>query len=86
MDVTHIRKHLHLRIEQADEQILAVMAEMTESLFKVYQPHTENPTPTQQLQPMTRLEITSEIEASMADYERGDCLSLEESSQEAASW
>ena len=86
MNATQIRNRLHLRIEQADEQVLTVLSEMTESLFKMYQPQAEAPNPNQQFHPMTRRELTSEIEASMAEYERGNCISLEESSQEAASW
>lgn len=93
MGVDLIKERLHLRIEQADEQILQVLAEMTESLFKTYQPEALEISDTElaakykeHLQPLTREEITSEIEQSMADYQRGDYITLEESSKEAASW
>lgn len=86
MDAAQIRERLHLRIEQADDEILTVLAEMAESLFKVYQPQAETQSYEQHLRPLTRAELTSEIETSMADYERGDYLALEESGREAASW
>ena len=80
-------KHLHLRIEQADEQILQVLAEVTESLFRAYQPEVLEESESdlsakyaEHLRPLTREELTSEIEQSMADYERGDYITLKESS------
>lgn len=93
MDAGLIKERLHLRIEQADERLLKVLAEMTESLFKSYQPDaleqaesSLQETYAQHLRPRTREEMTKEIEAAMADYERGDYLTLEESSKEASSW
>jgi predicted transcriptional regulator len=88
-----IKKRLHLRIEQADEQLLHVLSELTESLFKTYQPQVleqqeaDNPAVyADHLQPLSRQEMTKEIDEAMADYERGDYVTLEESSKEAASW
>ena len=93
MGVDQIKERLHLRIEQADEQVLQVLAEMAESLFKTYQPQMLEQTKadlsndyTEHLRPLTREEMTTEIETSMADYERGDYITLEESSKDAASW
>ncbi|WP_020535718.1 hypothetical protein [Lewinella cohaerens] len=93
MGVERIKERLHLRIEQADEQMLQVLVEMTESLFRTYQPQILkekeadlNKDYTEHLRPLTREELTSEIEESMADYERGDYLPLDESSKEASSW
>jgi hypothetical protein len=86
MDAAQIREHLHLRIEQADERLLTVLAEMAESLFKTYQPQAVAPPNKQDFRPLTRQEITSEIETSMAGYNRGEYITLEESSKEAASW
>lgn len=93
MGVEVIKKRLHLRIEQADEKILQVLAELTESLFKTYQPQVlEQPESdksavyAEHLSPLSREEMTKEIETAMADYERGNYLTLEESSKEVASW
>ena len=38
MDAIATKDLLHLRIEQADEKLLAVLAELTESLFRSYRP------------------------------------------------
>lgn len=38
MDATAMKDLLHLRIEQADEKMLSVLAQLTESLFKSFQP------------------------------------------------
>lgn len=95
MDADLLKEHLHLRIEQADAKLLSVLVELTESLFKNYQPETlkqsitevkQATIYTEHLQPMTRQKLTAEIEESMAEYERGESLSLEESSKEAAAW
>jgi len=92
MGIDQIKERLHLRIEQADEKILSVLSELAESLFETYQPQVlEQPEDkskayAEQLQPLSRAEMTKEIEEAMADYERGDYLTLEESSKEAASW
>ncbi len=95
MGVDLLKKHLHLRIEQADAKLLSVLAEVTESLFKSYQPEAleqsaieikQSVIYTKHLQPLTRQELTTEIEESMAEYERGEYLTLEESSKEAGSW
>lgn len=86
MSAEQLKERLHLRIEQADDRLLAVLAEMAESLFKNYPPHAAIPSDEQVMRPLTRQELTSEIEASMAEYERGEHISLEESKREAASW
>jgi len=86
MSTEQLKERLHLRIEQADERLLAVLAELAESLFKTYPPHAPTPYDEQAMRPLTREELTSEIEASMADYERGEYIGLEESKREAASW
>ncbi|PSR10452.1 MAG: hypothetical protein DA408_03860 [Bacteroidetes bacterium] len=88
-----IKERLHLRIEQANEQMLQVLAEMTESLFKTYQPQMLEQKEAdlsaayaEHLRPLSREEMTKEIETAMADHERGDYITLDESSKEAASW
>jgi alpha-D-ribose 1-methylphosphonate 5-triphosphate diphosphatase PhnM len=93
MGVETIKERLHLRIEQADEKVLQVLDELTESLLKAYQPQVlkqqeadKSAAYADHLQPLSRQEMTEEIEEAMDDYERGDYLTLEESSKEAASW
>jgi hypothetical protein len=86
MSAEQLKERLHLRIEQADERLLAVLAEIAESLFKAYPPKAVTPSDGHDIRPLTRQELTSEIEASMAEYERGEYISLEESKRESASW
>ena len=86
MDTAQIRERLHLRIEQADERLLTVLAEMAETLFKAYQPQAVPSNYEKHMKPLTRQELTSEIETSMAECERGEYLTLEESSKEATAW
>lgn len=96
MDATAIKELLHLRIEQADDKLLSVLAEMTESLFKTYQPEAveivdeeekafaeemKNIAPPSWAKPITREQFNAEIKASLAEYERGECLTLEEVEQ-----
>ena len=93
MNVEVIKERLHLRIEQADENLLQVLDELAESLFRAYQSdaperfETVDPTGhTDQQEPLSRQEMTREIEESVAEYERGDYITLEESSKDATSW
>jgi hypothetical protein len=97
MDAIQRKELLHLRIEQANDQLLEVLAEMAETLFKTYQPEVieEKELETESddadfyakhLKPMTREEMTNELAESMADYEKGNYITLEESAKEAASW
>ena len=72
MSAERLKERLHLRIEQADERLLAVLAEMAESLFKAYPPKAVTPSDGHDIRHLTRQELTSEIEASMAEYERGE--------------
>ena len=97
MDALERKELLHLRIEQANEEMQIVLSKMVEALFQTYQPEVieqkeleaENDDAdfyAKNLKPMTREEMTNELAESMADYEKGNYISLEESAKEAASW
>ena len=100
MEATTTKDLLHLRIEQADDKLLTVLAELTETLFKSYQPEvieeepsmTDNPEEADKmavyeatLKPMTKQELLSEIREGLADYHRGDYVTLDELEWEAKS-
>jgi hypothetical protein len=93
MDAIERKELLHLRIEQANEEMQIVLAKMVEALFQTYQPEVvaevavvEKTPDYSSLTPMTRKEMTDELTESMACYERGDYMTLEESAKEAATW
>ncbi|MFT6130481.1 MAG: putative transcriptional regulator [Neolewinella sp.] len=99
MDAIQKKELLHLRIEQANEQMLDALAEMAETLFKTWQPEVVEATEQElkseeeyaaiyakHLKPMTREEMNNELKEAMADYERGDYVTLEEMEKEAATW
>ncbi|MEM9835702.1 MAG: hypothetical protein AAF828_04330 [Bacteroidota bacterium] len=99
MDTMTKKELLHLRIEQANEQMLDALAELAEVLFKTWQPEVVETAEEElnseeeyaaiykeHLKPMTHEEMTNELRESMADYEKGNYISLEESAKEAASW
>jgi len=99
MDALQKKELLHLRIEQANEQMLDALAEMAETLFKTWQPEVIEKTVEKEkteaemaaiyakhLKPMTRQEMTDELSEAMADYERGDYVTLEEMEKESAQW
>jgi len=98
MDATTAKELLHLRIEQADEKMLNVLSKVVESLFEVYQPEVLDGQPfvadseeeaekmaayEATLKPMSKQELLSEIREGLADYERGDYVTLEEMEREA---
>ena len=99
MDTIATKDLLHLRIEQADEKLLAVLAELTESLFRSYQPEAVEDTAfvaesqeeaakmaalATSFQPMRKAEFYAEVNASIAEYQRGGAIALEEADKEAA--
>ena len=90
MDAIATKDLLHLRIEQADEKLLAVLAEMTESLFRSYQPGAVEATETEAVpswaKPLTAEESLADLREGLAEYEAGEYLTLEEASKEAATW
>lgn len=85
MSVDMIKEHLHLRIEQADPRLLGVLAELTESLFKTYQPDTLEAGREQRiaayeagLRPMTKEQLIARALASQEDIEAGRLHDVEE--------
>ncbi|MCI4646660.1 hypothetical protein [Phaeodactylibacter sp.] len=94
MSAEQLKERLHLRIEQADEKLLGVLADMAERLFEAYQPLALDQTDVRQqqadysrhLRPLSREAMTEEIGKAMEDYENGRFITLDESSKEAGSW
>lgn len=85
MDAAQIRERLHLRIEQADERLLTVLAEMAESLFKTYQPEAGKQSRQESiaayeasLKPMAQEELIARAQASNEDIEAGRIYSRRE--------
>jgi len=85
MSTTQIKETLHLRIEQADEKLLSVLAEMTESLFKNYQPEAFEESRQERiaayeasLKPMTKKELIDRALVSEEDIKAGRVHDLEE--------
>lgn len=91
MDADQKKELLHLRIEQANEQMLDALAELAEVLFKNWQPEVMSQVPSEpdidysSLTRMTSEEMRAELEAGVAEYERGEYLTAAESKAEAAS-
>ncbi|MDV7402932.1 hypothetical protein RZS08_66525, partial [Arthrospira platensis SPKY1] len=78
MSAEQLKERLHLRIEQADERLLAVLAEMAESLFKAYQPDALEESRRKRiadyeasLVPMTKEELIARALASQEDIKAG---------------
>ena len=85
MSTAQIKEVLHLRIEQADEKLLSVLSEMTESLFKNYQPESFKKNRQQRidayeanLKPMTKKELIDRALASEEDIKAGRVHDMEE--------
>ena len=83
---------LHLRIEQADEQLLAVLAEVTESLFRSYQPEVMEtlekgePIGYQAGEALSTDELRDKITKAENQIDRGEYLTPEELEKEAEAW
>jgi cystathionine beta-lyase/cystathionine gamma-synthase len=93
MDAIQRKELLHLRIEQANEEMQIVLAKMVEVLFQTYQPEViEEPTEQEKavdyssLVRMTSKEMKAELEAGVAEYERGEYITAAESKAAAATW
>lgn len=89
MDAIQTKELMHLRVEQANDQLLKALAEMTETLFKTWQPEALEEGAQgipEWAKPMTAEESLADLREGLAEYERGEYLTLEESSKEAASW
>jgi hypothetical protein len=99
MDAIQRKELLHLRIEQANEEMQIVLAKMVEVLFQTYQPEviteekewTEEeimamPPPPSMRKRMTKEESNAELKEAMAECERGDFLTAEELEKDMATW
>jgi predicted transcriptional regulator len=90
MDAIQRKELLHLRIEQANEEMQIVLAKMVEVLFQTYQPEVIEATAIKSVpewaKPMTAEESLADLREGVAEYHRGEYVSLEEASKEAATW
>ena len=90
MTITDLRADLLQQIEQADEKLLRIVSSVLEAVKVEYvQETTEEEAEAyyaQHLKPMTHEEMASELQQGMADYERGDYITLEEMKKESATW
>lgn len=92
MDAIQKKELLHLRIEQANEQMLDALAEMAEVLFKNWQPEVvgkvedEEPIGYQAGQPLTTEELRTKITIAENQIDQGEYLSPEELEKEAEVW
>lgn len=90
MDSIQRKELLHLRIEQANEEMQIVLSKMVEALFQTYQPEVIKEEVTKPalemttaeyeatLKPMTKDELIARAEASNEDIAAGRIHSLEE--------
>ena len=93
MDAIATKDLLHLRIEQADEKLLAVLAEMTETLFRSYQPgvvaspdEAGEPIGYRAGQALTTDELRAKITRAENQIDRGEYLTPEDLEKEAEAW
>jgi hypothetical protein len=99
MDAIQRKELLHLRIEQANEEMQIVLAKMVEALFQTYQPEVIQeeqelsdaeimamPPPPSMRRRMTKEESNAELKEAMAECERGDFVTLEELEKDMATW
>jgi hypothetical protein len=97
MDAIQRKELLHLRIEQANEEMQIVLAKMVEVLFQTYQPEaieekeltdeeiSQLPAPPW-AKPLTKEESLADLREGMAEYERGDYITIDEMEKEGATW
>ena len=98
MDAIQRKELLHLRIEQANEEMQIVLSKMVEALFQTYQPEvveeekeltddeiSQLPTPPW-AKPLTKEESLADLREGMAEYARGDYITIDEMEKEAATW
>jgi hypothetical protein len=99
MDAIQRKELLHLRVEQANEEMQIVLAKMVEALFQTYQPEVIQeekeltdaeimamPPPPSMRKPLTKEELNSELDEAIAECERGDFVTAEELEKEMATW
>lgn len=86
MDATQKKELLHLRIEQANEQMLDVLAEMAEVLFRNWQPEvvetTEQITDEELADLRTPVMTTAEYEATLTPMTREEFVARAETANE----
>ena len=89
MATDHLRETLHLRIEQADEQLLRTLAEIAESLFRSYQPQVieqEELLAYQAGETISTAELQTKINIAEDQIDRGEFLTPQELEKEAEGW
>lgn len=98
MDAIQRKELLHLRIEQANEEMQIVLAKMVEALFQTYQPEViqdasisdeeimSMPAPPSMSQRMTQEESIADLQEARDQFTRGEFLTAEELDKEAATW
>ena len=98
MDAIQRKELLHLRIEQANEEMQIVLSKMVEALFQTYQPEVmedqnaltdeelENlPTPPWAIK-QTMAERNEKLVEADAECDRGAFVTLESLQEETATW
>ncbi len=92
MNVELIKKRLFLRIEQADEKLLRVLDNLSEKLFDEYHDDVGKEMSDDEImalpappwaKPLTQRESIADLREALAEYERGEYVSLEELDKEA---
>ncbi len=85
MSIDQLKETIHLRIEQADDKMLRVFAQLVETMFSEYQPEVFTEKKQQRidtyeasLKPMTKEELISRAQASNEDIKAGRVHNLEE--------
>jgi hypothetical protein len=99
MDAIQRKELLHLRIEQANEEMQIVLSKMVEALFQTYQPEAIQeekewtdeeimamPPPPSMRKRMTVEESNTELKEAIAECERGDFMTAEELEKDMATW
>ena len=90
MTAAELRTDLLEQIEQADEKLLRIVSSVLEAVKVEYvRDVTEAEAEAnyaKHLKPMAYEEMTNELKEAMADYERGDYVTLEEMEKESAKW
>ena len=99
MDASQRKELLHLRIEQANEEMQLVLSKMIEALFQAYQPDVLErpekfsekdvitlPPPASERRRMTMEESIAELKGAIAECERGDFMTAAELEKDMAKW
>jgi hypothetical protein len=96
MDAIQRKELLHLRIEQANEEMQIVLAKMVEVLFQTYQPEVIESiaveeeaaalAPPSWAKPMTKAESLAELREANAEGERGEVVAIEELEKAMEAW